>query len=80
MFLDLVDGNAYDLANVQLCHLNWSYSQQWKLISAGDGYYYIASRCNENYRLDAQEEVKIVMLVRMYAYITQLIMMVRNGK
>lgn len=54
MFLDLVDGNAYDLANVQLCHLNWSYSQQWKLISAGDGYYYIASRCNENYRLDAQ--------------------------
>lgn len=54
MFLDLVDGNAYDLANVQLCHLNWSYSQQWKLIPAGDGYYYIASRCNENYRLDAQ--------------------------
>lgn len=54
MFLDLVNGNAYDLANVQLCHLNWSYSQQWKLIPAGDGYYYIASRCNENYRLDAQ--------------------------
>ena len=54
MFLDLVDGNAYDLANVQLCHLNWSYAQQWKLIPAGDGYYYIASRCNENYRLDAQ--------------------------
>lgn len=54
MFLDLVDGNAYDLANVQLCHLNWSYSQQWKITAAGNGYYYIASRCNENYRLDAE--------------------------
>ena len=54
MFLDLVDGNAYDLANVQLCHLNWSYAQQWKITAAGNGYYYIASRCNENYRLDAE--------------------------
>lgn len=53
-FLDLSYGNATDLANVQLCHLNWSYAQQWKITTAGNGYYYIASRCNENYRLDAQ--------------------------
>lgn len=53
-FLDLSYGNATDLANVQLCHLNWSYAQQWKITAAGNGYYYIASRCNENYRLDAQ--------------------------
>ena len=58
MFLDLVDGNAYDLANVQLCHLNWSYAQQWKITAAGNGYYYIASRCNENYRLDAQGSIE----------------------
>ena len=53
-FLDLSYGNATDLANVQLCHLNWSYAQQWKITAAGNGYYYIASRCNENYRLDAE--------------------------
>ena len=53
-FLDLTDGNATDLANVQLCNLNWSYAQQWKITAAGNGYYYIASRCNENYRLDAE--------------------------
>ena len=53
-FLDLTDGNATDLANVQLCNLNWAYTQQWKITAAGNGYYYIASRCNENYRLDAQ--------------------------
>lgn len=53
-FLDLTDGNATDLTNVQLCNLNWSYAQQWKITSAGNGYYYIASRCNENYRLDAE--------------------------
>lgn len=53
-FLDLTDGNTTDLANVQLCNLNWAYTQQWKITAAGNGYYYIASRCNENYRLDAQ--------------------------
>lgn len=53
-FLDLTDGNTTDLANVQLCNLNWSYAQQWKITAAGNGYYYIASRCNENYRLDAE--------------------------
>lgn len=53
-FLDLTDGNATDLANVQLCNLNRSYAQQWKITAAGNGYYYIASRCNENYRLDAE--------------------------
>lgn len=53
-FLDLTDGNATDLANVQLCNLNWSYAQQWKLTPAGDGYYYISSRVNDNYRFDAQ--------------------------
>lgn len=57
-FLDLSYGNATDLANVQLQHLNWSYAQQWKITAAGNGYYYIASRCDENYRLDAQGSIE----------------------
>ena len=51
--LDLNSANASDCENVQLWHLNWSYAQQWKLAACGNGYYYISSRVNENYRLDA---------------------------
>ena len=48
------DKDVWGITNVTLQNLDWSEKQQWKFIPAGDGYYYIQSRYDNNLVLDAQ--------------------------
>ncbi len=53
LFMQIADGNAANGANIQQWGTDGeSLHDIWKLISAGDGYYYIASALDDNYVLD----------------------------
>ena len=50
--LDVTGGKVGNGTNIQLYDYNGTDSQLWRLIDAGNGYYYLQSKLNSSYYLD----------------------------